>query len=58
VRLTPPAQSTWLLALILGLVGILIRLGALRFPGLGFDAFWLVVLAFALLVIAPVAKGL
>jgi multisubunit Na+/H+ antiporter MnhB subunit len=56
VRLTPPAQSTWLLALILGLVGILIRLGALRFPGLGFDAFWLVVLAFALLVIAPVAK--
>jgi multisubunit Na+/H+ antiporter MnhB subunit len=58
VRLTPPAQSTWLLAVILGLVGILIRLGALRFPGLGFDAFWLVVLAFALLVIAPISKGL
>ena len=58
MRLTPPAQTTWLVALILGLLGILIRTGALRFPGLGFDAFWLVVLAFALLVIAPLSKGL
>jgi hypothetical protein len=58
VRLTPPAQTTWLVAVILGLLGILIRTGALRIPGLGFDAFWIVVLAFALLVIAPLAKGL
>jgi hypothetical protein len=58
VRLTPPAQTTWLVAVILGLLGILIRTGTLRFPGLGFDAFWLVVLAFVLLVIAPLSKGL
>lgn len=58
MRLTPPAQTTWLVALILGVLGIFIRTGALRFPGLGFDAFWLVVVAFALLVIAPLAKGL
>ena len=58
MRLTPPAQTTWLVALILGVLGIFIRTGALRLPGLGFDAFWLVVLAFALLVIAPLSRGL
>jgi hypothetical protein len=58
VRLTPPAKSTWLIAVILGVLGILVRTNALRLPGLGFDAFWLVVVAFVLLVIAPLAKGL
>jgi hypothetical protein len=58
VRLTPPAQTTWLVAVVLGLLGILIRTGALHLPGLGIDSFWLVVIAFLLLVIAPLAKGL
>ena len=58
MRLTPPAQTTWLIALVLGLLGIVIRTGALRLPGLGIDAFWLVVIGFVLLVIAPLAKGL
>ena len=58
MRLTPPAQATWLVAVVLGLVGILVRTGALRLPGLGIDAFWLVVAAFVLLAVAPLAKGL
>jgi hypothetical protein len=58
VRLTPPAKTTWLIALILGFLGILVRTGALRLPGLGVDSFWLVAAAFALLVIAPLTKGL
>ena len=58
MRLTPPARATWLVALIVGIVGILVRTGALRLPGIGFDAFWLVAVAFGLLAIAPLAKGL
>jgi hypothetical protein len=58
VRLTPPAQLTWIIALILGAIGILIRVGALRLPQLGLDAFWLIAVAFLLLLIAPLSKGL
>lgn len=58
MRLTPPATTTWIVAVILGLLGIFIRVGALHLPGLGIDSFWLVVIAFVLLVIAPLAKGL
>ena len=58
MRLTAPAKATWLVSLVLGVVGILVRMEALRAPALGFDAFWLVVAAFVLLLMAPVAKGL
>lgn len=58
MRLTPPAQLTWIIALIVGSLGILVRVGALRLPGLGLDSFWLVAVAFLLLLVAPLAKGL
>jgi len=58
VRLTPPAQLTWIVALVVGSLGILARIGALRLPGLGLDSFWLVALAFLLLLVAPVTRGL
>jgi hypothetical protein len=58
VRLTPPAQSTWIIALIVGSLGILGRMGALRLHGLGVDAFWLVAAAFLLLLLAPLTRGL
>jgi hypothetical protein len=57
MRLTPPAQATWIVAVILGVLGILVRSGSLRL-GLGFDAFWLVVAAFVLLAVAPLVKGI
>jgi hypothetical protein len=49
---------TWIIALILGGIGILIRVGALRLPQLGLDSFWLVTAAFVLLLLAPLSKGL
>ncbi|MFI5169289.1 MAG: hypothetical protein ACHQM7_02915 [Vicinamibacterales bacterium] len=58
MRLTPPAQLTWIVALIVGSLGVLVRVGALRLPGLGIDSFWLVTVAFALLLVAPLTRGL
>jgi hypothetical protein len=57
VRLTPPAKPTWLIAIVLGVLGILARTGS-GIPSLGIEAFWLVTAGFVLLAIAPVAKGL
>jgi hypothetical protein len=58
MRMTPPARSTWLIALIVGALGILVHMGALRLPGLGIDSFWLVAVGYLLLLVAPLAKGL
>ena len=58
MRMTPPAQSTWLVALIVGVLGILIRTGAVHWHGLGIDSFWLVAGAFLLLLVAALSKGL
>ena len=58
MRLTPPSMAIWLVAFILGLLGILLRMQVLRLPGLGIEAFWLVGIAFILLLIAPLVKGL
>jgi len=51
-------MAIWLVAFILGLLGILLRMQVLRLPGLGIEAFWLVGIAFILLLIAPLVKGL
>lgn len=58
MRLTPPATSTWLIALVVGGLGILIHMRALRLPGLGIESFWLVAAAFLLLLVAPLVKNL
>lgn len=58
MRMTPPARSTWLIALSVGALGILLRTGSLRLHGLGIDPFWLVAAAFVLLLVAPLAKAL
>jgi len=57
MRLSSPRQITWIIALILGVVGILANLASIPVitPALGF---WLVVVAWALLLIASVASGL
>ena len=57
-RMTPPAQSTWLIALIVGVLGILVRTGAVHLQGLGIDSFWLVAGAYLLLLVAALSKGL
>jgi hypothetical protein len=58
MRLTPPSTAVWTVALVLGLLGFLVRFNVLRLPGLGIESFWLVGIGFLLLLVAPLVKGL
>jgi len=57
MKLSAPMQITWIIALILGVVGILANLTAIPVitPAIGF---WLVVVGWALLLIASITRGL
>jgi predicted membrane metal-binding protein len=57
MKLSAPMQVTWIIALILGAVGILANLTAIPVvtPTIGF---WLVVVGWALLLIASITRGL
>ena len=57
MRLSPPRQITWIIALILGVVGILAMKASIApiTPAIGF---WLLVVAWALLLIAAITRGL
>lgn len=57
MKLSAPRQVTWIIALILGIVGILANLTSIPVvtPAIGF---WLVVVAWALLLIASITRGL
>ena len=57
MRLSPPKQITWIIALILGVVGILANLASIPAitPATGF---WLVVAGWVLLLIATITHGL
>ena len=54
MRLSAPSQIIWVIAVILGIVGILASLGVL--PTVAAYAFWLVVAGWALLVIATLMR--
>jgi hypothetical protein len=58
MRLTPPHTATWVIALVLGVLGILAQQGVFRIPGLGLQPFWLVTIGYLLLLIASLVKGL
>jgi hypothetical protein len=55
MKLTPPKQITFWVCVVLGLLGLLIFLGAL--PAF-LPAFWLVFVGLALLLVALLVKGL
>ena len=57
MKLSAPKQITWIIALILGVAGLLIHLAKISGinPEIGF---WLVVVGWALLLIATVTRGL
>ena len=55
LKLTPPKEITWWIAVVLGVVGLLVNAGVLS---LGISAFWLVAIAFIILAIATLVKGL
>ncbi len=56
MSLSAPKQVTWWIALIVGVVGIVASLTTI--PVLSAYAFWLVVIAFVLLLLASLLKGL
>ncbi len=58
MKLNRPATGTWLVAVALGVVGLLLRFHVLHVSGLWIDPFWFVTVAFLLLAISPIAKGL
>jgi protein-S-isoprenylcysteine O-methyltransferase Ste14 len=57
MKLSPPKQITWIIALILGVVGILANVASVPAitPAIGF---WLIVVGWALLLIASITRGL
>ena len=57
MKLNAPKQITWIIALILGIVGILATLVTLPVITAAIG-FWLVVVAFVLLLVATITRGL
>jgi hypothetical protein len=59
MKLSAPKMITWLVALVVGVIGILIHVGSLSIVAVPFGlGFWLVVVAFVLLLVATLLKGL
>lgn len=57
MKLTPPSVASWLIAVILGGLGILLHVGAVHVR-IGVEPFWLVGAGFILLAIASLVRGL
>ena len=58
MRLTPPATVTWIIALVVGVLGILAQQGIFRIPGVDIQPFYLLAIGYVLLLIAPLVKGI
>ncbi len=57
MKMNPPRFVTWLISLIIGVVGILVHLNVVKVSFLvGYD-FWVVVAAFGLLIVATLFKN-
>jgi hypothetical protein len=56
MRLSAPKQATWWIALVVGVIGILAKLVTISV--LSGYAFWLVAVAFVLLILATLLKDL
>lgn len=56
MKLTPPRQVTWWIAVIVGVLGFLGNFGTI--PGISGISFWLVFIGFALLALATAIEDL
>ena len=56
MKLSAPTQMVWYIALVVGIVGVLASL--VTIPVLSGFAFWLVVIAWLILVVGTAMKGL
>ena len=55
MKLSPPTQNVFWISVVVGVVGLIAKLGVIAF--LTPFAFWLVLIAFVLLVLANTMKG-
>ena len=55
MKLSAPTQGAWIVALIVGIIGILASLVAI--PGLSGFALWIIVLAWVILLVTTAIKG-
>jgi len=53
-----PSFLTWVIAVVVGVLGILLRMNVVQLPWLGIDPFWFVASGFLLLAAAKFLKGL
>ena len=58
MKLNAPKVSTWWIAVIIGALGIVLKLGLVAVAGLSAYSFWLVAIGFVLLALATALKGL
>jgi L-asparagine transporter-like permease len=56
MKLSPPKQVTWYVALVLAVLALLGQIGTVA--ALGTYSFWLALIAAALLLLATIVKGL
>ncbi len=56
LKLSAPKETTWVVAVVVGIVGILMELDVFSLGGI--VAWWLIAIGFALLAIASLVKGL
>jgi hypothetical protein len=57
MKLNAPNKTLWLIAVILGVVGILGNVGVLTMAVVAGNAFWLVTIAFVMLAVTTLMKG-
>lgn len=55
-RLSAPKYGTWLVAVIFGVLGFLVQYGVIG--SFGISAFWLIAIAFIILVLGTLLRGL
>ncbi len=58
MKLSAPKTIIWLIALVLGLLCIFMFLGVFTISALAPHTFWILVVAWALLILATLLKGL
>jgi len=57
MKLNAPNKTLWLVAVILGVVGMLGEFGVLTVAVIAANAFWLVTIAFVILALTTLMKG-
>lgn len=57
MKLNAPNKTLWLIAVVLGVAGLLGQFGVLTMAVVAGNAFWLVAIAFAMLALTTLMKG-